>query len=106
MGVGVTDGVGVGVGSSLGFPCFGVGVGVGVAKGVGVGVGVASGVGVGVACGSGVGVGVAAPLMLLPGSDATSSPPETFEFRLTSGIASSWKISLPTVTSPDPVTSI
>ena len=88
VGVGVAFGVGVGLGVGVD---AGVGCGFGVGSGSGVGdgsvTGVGSGSGVGVASGSGVGVGVAWPFMLLPGSDATS--PETFVFRLTSGMASS-----------------
>lgn len=105
-GVGVGVGIGVGVPLGDGFP-LGVGCSLGVGEGSGVGDGsvVGLGSGVGVACGSGVGVGVGlVPFMLAPGSEATS--PDTFVFRLTSGMSSSWNLSLPTVTSPDPVTSI
>lgn len=102
VGVGIGVGVPLGVGVDLGVGCS---MGVGEGSGVGDGSGVGLGSGVGVASGSGVGVGVGlVPLMLAPGSEATS--PDTFVFKLTSGMSSSWNLSLPTVTSPDPVTSI
>ena len=93
-GVGVTVGVGVAVADGVGV-AVGYGVGVGVA-GIGVGVGVAS-LGVGVAVGEAIGDADGLPL-----GEGEATDDGRSEFRVMSPIPASEKISLSSVTSPEP----